>query len=54
MLIIPVAAVVVYLLIWLLVWYGPDLLARHDIGNITGPLRALRLQQRGTRHADGC
>ncbi len=38
---IPVAAVIIYLLIW----YGPDVLARHDIGNVTGPLRVLRLQQ---------
>jgi hypothetical protein len=37
---IPVAAVIIYLLIW----YGPDLIAGHDIGNITGPLRVLRLQ----------
>ncbi len=35
------AAVIIYLLIW----YGPDLIARHDIGNVTGPLRILRLQQ---------
>ncbi len=38
---IPVAVVIIYLLIW----YGPDVLARHDIGNVTGPLRVLRLQQ---------
>jgi len=38
---IPVAAVIIYLLIW----YGPDLIARHDIGPVTGPLRILRLQQ---------
>jgi hypothetical protein len=38
---IPVAAGIIYLLIW----YGPDVIARHDIGNITGPLRAFRLQQ---------
>ena len=37
----PVAAVIIYLLIW----YGPDLIARHDIGNVTGPLRILRLQE---------
>jgi hypothetical protein len=41
---IPVAAVLVYL-VYLLIWYGPDVLARHDIGNVTGPLRVLRLQQ---------
>jgi uncharacterized protein YjbI with pentapeptide repeats len=38
---IPVAAGIIYLLIW----YGPDVIARHDIGNVTGPLRVLRLQQ---------
>lgn len=38
---IPVAAGLIYVLIW----YGPDLVARHDIGNVTGPLRVLRLQQ---------
>ena len=32
-------------IIYLLIWYGPDLLARHDIGTVTGPLRVLRLQQ---------
>jgi hypothetical protein len=36
-----VGAAVIYLLVWL----GPDLIARHDIGNVTGPLRVLRLQQ---------
>lgn len=38
---IPLAAVIVYLLIW----YGPDLIARHDIGNVRGPLRVFRMQQ---------
>ena len=38
---IPVGGVVVYLLLW----YGPDLLARHDVGDVAGQLRALRLQQ---------
>ena len=38
---IPVAAVIIYLLIW----YGPDVLATHDVGNVTGPLQTLRLQQ---------
>ena len=38
---ILVAAVIIYLLIW----YGPDVIARHDVGNVTGPLRVLRLQQ---------
>jgi uncharacterized protein YjbI with pentapeptide repeats len=35
------AAVIIYLLIW----YGPDVLAHHDIGNVTGPLRVSRLEQ---------
>lgn len=34
-------AVVIYLLLW----YGPDLIARHDIGAVAEPVRALRLQQ---------
>jgi pentapeptide repeat protein len=38
---IPVAAVIIYVLIW----YGPDLIAKHDIGTVTGPLRIFRLQQ---------
>src|SRR5215469_3857358 len=38
---IPLAAVIIYLLIW----YGPDVIARHDVGNVTGPLRVLRLQE---------
>jgi hypothetical protein len=41
MLTILVAVVIIYLLIW----YGPDVIARHDVGNVTGPLRVLRLQQ---------
>jgi hypothetical protein len=32
-------------IIYLLIWYGPDVIARHDVGNVTGPLRVLRLQQ---------
>jgi hypothetical protein len=36
---------VVAVIIYLLIWYGPDVLARHDIGSVTGPLRVLRLQQ---------
>jgi hypothetical protein len=31
--------------LYLLLWYGPDLIAKHDIGAVTGPLRTLRLQQ---------
>lgn len=30
---------------YLLLWYGPDLIARHDIGSVSGPVRLLRLQQ---------
>ena len=45
---IPVAAVIAYLLIW----YGPDGLAGHDIGSVTGLLRTLRLQEARTRHED--
>lgn len=37
---ILVAAAVIYVL----VWYGPDVIASHDIGNVTGSLRT-RLQQ---------
>jgi hypothetical protein len=33
------------LLAYLLIWYGPDLIARHDVGEVTGQLRVLRLQQ---------
>src|SRR5262249_21987375 len=36
-----VAAAITYLLIW----YGPDLLARHDVGLISGSQRAIQLQQ---------
>lgn len=38
---VPVVAAIVYML----VWYGPDLIARHDVGKVSGPLRMLRLQQ---------
>jgi Pentapeptide repeats (8 copies) len=38
---IPVAAAVIYLLIW----FGPDVIARHDVGHITGSARALDLQK---------
>lgn len=38
---IPVAAGIIYLL----VWYGPDLIARHDVGPISGPRLAMQLQQ---------
>jgi hypothetical protein len=39
------ALLVATLIIYLLIWYGPDVIARHDVGNVTGPLRVLRLQQ---------
>jgi uncharacterized protein YjbI with pentapeptide repeats len=42
---LAVAILVAAIIIYLLIWYGPDVLARHDIGNVTGPLRVLRLQQ---------
>lgn len=32
-------------IIWLLIWYGPDVIGRHDVGSVTGSLRVLRLQQ---------
>jgi hypothetical protein len=31
--------------LYVLLWYGPDLIARHDVGNVIGPARSLRLQQ---------
>ena len=46
---IPVAVVIIYLMIW----YGPDVIAGHDIGKVTGPLRVLRLRRLGMRHGDG-
>lgn len=42
---LSLASLVVAVVIYLLIWYGPDVLARHDIGSVTGPLRVLRLQQ---------
>lgn len=41
---LAVGLLAVAAVIYLLIWFGPDLLARHDIGNITGPPRVLRLQ----------
>ena len=38
-------AAVAVAVVYLLLWYGPDLLARHDVGNVSGALRAFRLQQ---------
>ena len=32
-------------MVYLLVWYGPDLIARHDVGPVTGPQRAIQLLQ---------
>jgi hypothetical protein len=28
----------------LLIWYGPDVITRHDVGDVTGPLQVLCLQ----------
>jgi Pentapeptide repeats (8 copies) len=38
-------AAVTALAVWLLIWYGPDVLARHDVGIVAGPMRSLRLEQ---------
>lgn len=40
-----IAAAAAVAVLYLLLWAGPDVLARHDVGNITGSLRSLRLQQ---------
>ncbi len=40
-----IAAAVAVAVLYLLLWGGPDVLARHDVGNVTGSLRALRLEQ---------
>ena len=48
---LSLAILVTAVVLYLLVWYGPDVIARHDIGNVTGALRVLRLQQ--TRDAAG-
>jgi hypothetical protein len=38
------AAVVALPVLYVLLWYGPDVLARHDVGNgVTGPLRVVIL-----------
>jgi hypothetical protein len=42
---ISVAAASALLLAYLLIWYGPDVIARHDVGDVTGQLRIFRLQQ---------
>jgi hypothetical protein len=42
---LSLAILVTAAVIYLLVWYGPDVIARHDIGNVTGVQRTLRLQQ---------
>jgi len=39
------AILVVAVITYLLVWYGPDLIARHDLGPVTGPHWAIQLQQ---------
>ncbi len=40
-----IAATATVVVLYLLLWYGPDVLARHDVGSVGGPLRVLRLQQ---------
>ena len=40
-----IAAAATAAVLYLLLWYGPDVLARHDVGSVSGPLRVLRLQQ---------
>ena len=40
-----VAALAAAAVIYLLLWYGPDLIARHDVGTITGTQRAIQLRQ---------
>ncbi len=40
-----IAATATVAVLYLLLWYGPDVLARHDVGSVGGPLRVLRLQQ---------
>ncbi len=42
---IVLAILVLAVVVYLLIWYGPDLIARHDVGSVTGPLRTLRMQQ---------
>ena len=40
-----IAAAAGFVVLYLLLWYGPDLLARHDVGRVSGALRVSRLQQ---------
>jgi hypothetical protein len=40
-----ILAVAVAAVFYVLIWYGPDVLARHDVGNVSGPERSLRLQE---------
>ena len=42
------------LILYVLIWYGPDMIARHDIGSVTGPLRVFRMQQALDAARDGC
>lgn len=39
------AAAAVAVILYVLIWYGPDVIARHDVGSVTGPLRVFRMQQ---------
>jgi hypothetical protein len=43
-LIVGIAAVLALAILWALLVPGTDALANHDVGSVTGPLRALRLQ----------
>jgi hypothetical protein len=40
-----IAAAAAFAVLYLFLWYGPDLLARHDVGPVSGALRLSRLQQ---------
>jgi Pentapeptide repeats (8 copies) len=42
---LTLAAAVAAGIVYVLIWWGPDAIAGHDIGNVTGSLRALHLQQ---------
>ena len=41
---LAIATLVAAGIIYLLIWYGPDVIARHDIGSVTGSHRAAALQ----------
>lgn len=40
-----IAAAAVVAVLYLLLWYGPDVLARHDVGNVSGAPRVFRMQE---------